>query len=130
MCYRKMKAGAVIMHRLLTPNEMAEADRLTIESGRFSGYALMQRAGAAVAAVILERFPAAGHVDVLCGPGNNGGDGYVIASLLEQSGVDVRLWRSQAPKAGTDAALAADACALPVEELSEFHAEPGTLVVD
>jgi hydroxyethylthiazole kinase-like uncharacterized protein yjeF len=118
------------MHRLLTPNEMAEADRLTIESGRFSGHVLMQRAGAAVAAVILERFPAASHVDVLCGPGNNGGDGYVIASLLEQSGVDVRLWRSQAPKAGTDAALAADACALPVEELSEFHAEPGTLVVD
>ena len=118
------------MHRLLTPNEMAEADRLTIESGRFSGYALMQRAGAAVAAVILERFPAASHVDVLCGPGNNGGDGYVIASLLEQSGVDVRLWRSQAPKAGTDAALAADACALPARPLSEFHAEPGTLVVD
>lgn len=118
------------MHRLLTPNEMAEADRLTIESGRFSGYALMQRAGAAVAAVILERFPAASRVDVLCGPGNNGGDGYVIASLLKQSGVDVRVWRSQAPKAGTDAALAAEACSLPIGELSAFAAEPGALVVD
>lgn len=118
------------MHRLLTPDEMAEADRLTIEGGRFDGYALMRNAGAAVAAVILERFPATGHVDVLCGPGNNGGDGYVIASVLAQSGVDVLLWRSQAPKAGTDAAMAADACALPVRQLGEFHAEPDTLVVD
>ena len=70
------------MHELLTPAEMAEADRLTIEAGPFDGMALMRRAGAAVAAVVLERYPAASRVHVLCGPGNNGGDGYVVAKLL------------------------------------------------
>ena len=42
------------MHELLTPTEMAEADRLTIEAGPFDGMGLMRRAGAAVAAVVLE----------------------------------------------------------------------------
>ena len=41
------------MHELLTPAEMAEADRLTIEAGPFDGMGLMRRAGAAVAAVVL-----------------------------------------------------------------------------
>ena len=47
------------MHELLTPTEMAEADRLTIEAGPFDGMGLMRRAGSAVAAVVLERYPAA-----------------------------------------------------------------------
>ena len=62
--------------------------------------ALMRRAGQAVAALILERFPDAAGVAVLAGPGNNGGDGYVIAEELRRAGVDVSLWRADAAAAG------------------------------
>jgi hydroxyethylthiazole kinase-like uncharacterized protein yjeF len=119
-----------LTHELLTPKEMGAADRAAIQGGPFDGITLMRNAGAAVASVIMERFAKARHVDVLCGPGNNGGDGYVVASLLGQSGVDVRLWRSEPPRAGTDAALAADACAVAARPLGKFHPGPGGLIVD
>ena len=89
---------------------MAEADRLAIAAGPFDGMALMRRAGAAVAAVVLERYPAASPVHVLCGPGNNGGDGYVVGAAAAEAGVDVAVWRADAPRAGSDAAMAAAEC--------------------
>lgn len=117
-------------HELLTPREMAEADRLSIAAGPFDGPALMERAGAAVAAVVLKRFPAASRVDVFCGPGNNGGDGYVIARLFAEAGVTVGLWRSGAPRPGTDAAGAAAACQLNAQPIEDFTPAPGSVVVD
>ncbi|PBB85849.1 NAD(P)H-hydrate dehydratase [Mesorhizobium sp. WSM3876] len=117
-------------NELLSPAEMAEADRLAISEGPLDGYGLMRRAGEAVAAVVLERYPAATRVHVLCGPGNNGGDGYVVARLLAESGVDVALWVSGEPRAGSDAAIAAADCALERRPLSAFAAEPGSVVVD
>ncbi len=74
---------------LLTTKEMAQADRLTIEGGT-SGPALMARAGLAVSAEIRRRYPP-GDLAVLCGPGNNGGDGFVVASHLARAGWRVRL---------------------------------------
>ncbi|MBZ9821773.1 NAD(P)H-hydrate dehydratase [Mesorhizobium sp. CA4] len=117
-------------NELLSPAEMAEADRLAIAAGPLDGYRLMQRAGEAVAAVVLARYPGAKRVHVLCGPGNNGGDGYVVARLLAEAGVDVALWKSGKPRAGSDAALAAADCALERHPLSAFTAEAGSLVVD
>jgi ADP-dependent NAD(P)H-hydrate dehydratase / NAD(P)H-hydrate epimerase len=68
---------------------MAQADRLTIAAGT-PGILLMQRAGDAVAAAITSRFtPRA--VSVLCGPGNNGGDGFVAAVALARAGWSVRV---------------------------------------
>ncbi len=73
---------------ILLPDQMSEADRLTIEGG-IPGYDLMEKAGEAVARAaqdLLEEqtgSSASGMVCILCGPGNNGGDGLVAARLLE-----------------------------------------------
>ncbi len=74
---------------LLRVEQMAEADRLAIAAGT-PGTLLMQNAGEAVAREIQRRFtPCA--VSVVCGPGNNGGDGFVAAAALAQSGWPVRV---------------------------------------
>ncbi|HEX9188185.1 MAG TPA: NAD(P)H-hydrate epimerase, partial [Vicinamibacteria bacterium] len=67
---------------VLTADEMRRADRRTIEEVGLPGPVLMENAGAAVARVVAERFPAARRVVVLCGRGNNGGDGFVVARRL------------------------------------------------
>lgn len=76
------------MLELLTPVEMAQADRLTIEGG-IPGPELMDRAGAAATALLRAEWPEARHILILMGPGNNGGDGAVIARLLTAEGLQV-----------------------------------------
>ena len=66
----------------LTAEEMRRADRRTIDEVGLPGPVLMENAGAAVARVVDERFPGARRIVVLCGRGNNGGDGFVVARRL------------------------------------------------
>lgn len=117
-------------NELLTPDEMGETDRRAIAAGPLSGMDLMRNAGAAAAAVALQRFPAAPRVHVLCGPGNNGGDGYVAAARLAEAGVAVSLWALGEPRPGTDAAIARAECPLDVQPLDRFACAADELVID
>lgn len=67
---------------MLTADEMRRADTYTISEVGLPGVVLMENAGAAVARVVEERFPAARDVVVLCGRGMNGGDGFVVTRRL------------------------------------------------
>lgn len=117
-------------YEILTPDEMATVDRKAIARGPLPGIRLMQNAGVGVARLVLERYPQASRAHVLCGPGNNGGDGYVIARLLDEAGVPVSVWADAAPRAGSDAALAAADYSGPVRGLAAFTPGSGSVVID
>ena len=84
------------MTELLTSAQMRAIERAAIESGAVTGLTLMERAGAGVVAAILAEWPALTEgphrAVVLCGPGHNGGDGFVVARLLHQRGWEVQLF--------------------------------------
>lgn len=93
---------------LYTAAQVRELDRAAIEAAGIAGYELMCRAGAALAQCVARRWPQARRVCVLCGPGNNGGDGYVLARLLRDGGIDAQvLWVSDPARLRGDAATAA-----------------------
>jgi NAD(P)H-hydrate epimerase len=75
--------------KLLTAEQMREADRLTTERYGIASLALMDRAGAAVADVLREACPDLDtrRIVVFCGKGNNGGDGFVAARILQERGL-------------------------------------------
>jgi hydroxyethylthiazole kinase-like uncharacterized protein yjeF len=75
---------------LLTNAEMVAAERLTMQAGT-PGITLMERAGAAVADLVAGFAREGARIAVLCGPGNNGGDGFIAARLLQDRGFAVAL---------------------------------------
>lgn len=113
---------------LLSPEEMGRADRAAIAGG-VPGIVLMENAGWAVARAARARF-APGRTLVLCGPGNNGGDGYVVARRLAEIGWPVSVAALAPPKPGTDAALAAARWHGPTAPFSPDEAARATLVID
>ncbi|WP_006748881.1 NAD(P)H-hydrate dehydratase [Thioalkalivibrio paradoxus] len=89
---------------------MRELDRRAMARPGMGGGALMERAGAALLDALTDAFPGARRLGVLCGPGNNGGDGYVLARLAAASGWAVTVHGSAGgADAASDGARAAEA---------------------
>lgn len=114
---------------LLTSAQMDDADRLAVGAGA-RGIDLMEAAGAAAAVAIGGRWPMR-PVTVLCGPGNNGGDGFVVARHLAEAGWPVKLASMSAREAlKGDAAHAAGVWKGPIEPFSATALDGAGLVVD
>ena len=91
-----MEYGAFRMSELLTAAQMRAIEQAAIDSGSVSGLELMERAGRGVVAAVFKEWPELSRSScravVLCGPGNNGGDGFVVARLLKEWGWEVEVF--------------------------------------
>lgn len=123
--------------KLLSAAQIRELDRATIAEQRTTSTALMERAATALAGWLHRRYtPAeAGEILLLCGPGNNGGDGLALARLLYLGGYAVRLALLPAAKYADDYEYnhhvlpkVISVLVLNAEKMPEI--QPGTLVVD
>jgi hydroxyethylthiazole kinase-like uncharacterized protein yjeF len=114
---------------LMRVAQMAEADRLTIAEGT-AGVVLMQNAGEAVAEEIMQRWSPC-RVCVMCGPGNNGGDGFVVARVLAAAGWPVRIaLLGSSERLTGDAKIHAARWAGPIESLAAAAIGDAELAVD
>lgn len=99
--------GAVVTV-ILTAEEMRAVERAAMSGGEVTGLELMERAGRGVVEAIFENWPdlasTSHRAHVLCGPGNNGGDGFVVARLLKEWG-----WEVEASLLGSPGKLPPDA---------------------
>ncbi|MFC0336223.1 NAD(P)H-hydrate epimerase [Kushneria avicenniae] len=82
--------------RLYSAGQVQALDQSTIAQG-VPGFTLMMQAGRAALDEIVRRWPAARRLCILCGGGNNGGDGYVVAALARRQGLEVQLLALRAP---------------------------------
>ena len=107
-------------------------DREAINSLQLAGGELMERAGTAAYGVICRRWPGISTLNVVCGPGNNGGDGYILARLAHQAGMRVTVSQVVSPKTD-DAQRAFDQLGLQgitVEPLNFETIREAELIVD
>ena len=93
--------------KIVTAAEMREIDRITTEKYGVPSLTLMENAGSAVAEFVLQEYPEAKRIGVICGKGNNGGDGLVAARKLHEAGkqVEVLLLADPAELKGDAAAM-------------------------
>src|SRR5208283_2646442 len=77
--------------KIVTATEMREIDRATSQRFGVPSLTLMENAGSAVANFVISQYPSAERVGVICGKGNNGGDGFVAARKLHGAGKGVRV---------------------------------------
>ena len=107
-------------------------DREAIRSLQLAEGELMERAGTAAYGVICRRWPGISSLNVVCGPGNNGGDGYILARLAHQAGIKVTVSQVVSPKTD-DAQHAFDQLSLQgvtVEQLNSETIGEAELIVD
>src|SRR2546423_14811945 len=77
--------------KIVSAAEMRDIDRVTSSKYKVPSLTLMENAGSAVAEYILQHYPECNSVGVICGKGNNGGDGFVSARRLHEAGKSVRV---------------------------------------
>ncbi|MET1027239.1 MAG: NAD(P)H-hydrate dehydratase [Dongiaceae bacterium] len=119
---------AVLSLRVVSAQEMRLAEQNAFKAG-LASFTAMERAGRAVATAICARWETRPTV-VLCGPGNNGGDGYIVAALLRQAGWPVTV-TALAPPASPDAVRAAADWTDPVVAIEKvIWPGPEGLIVD
>jgi NAD(P)H-hydrate epimerase len=113
--------------KITTADEMRKIDRATTERFGVPSLTLMENAGSAIARFILQRYPEANRVTVICGKGNNGGDGFVVARKLHRAGrvVEVLLLTSRTELKGDALAMFERLPLRPIEVTSpqELEAE-------
>ena len=115
---------------IITPTEMSAIDSDAARSG-IDSFALMTSAGQAVSAAALRLYPQALRFAVLCGPGNNGGDGYIAATALQCSGAEVSVYAlGDTARLQGDAAHARLQWTRNIETLAAYRPEPGDVVID
>ena len=123
----------VVLRPLYRAEQVRELDRRTIAQG-IEGFALMQRAATAAWQSLKARWPGVKRVSVLCGGGNNGGDGHVLAALAAVAGVEVQRIALKPPEAlKGDAARAAEmatAAGVGIEPWRKGIALSGEVIVD
>jgi ADP-dependent NAD(P)H-hydrate dehydratase / NAD(P)H-hydrate epimerase len=95
---------------LYSAAQVRELDRRAVEHHGIPGAELMARAGAAIVRAVRVRWPRAKRLAVVCGPGNNGGDGYVAARLARQAGLDPVVFTVGKRAPAGDAAAARAEC--------------------
>lgn len=83
----------ILPNCLYRAEQVRELDRLAIEEFGIPGFTLMRRAGKACFRALLRHWPDARRLVVVCGGGNNAGDGYIIAGLAARQGLEVHLWQ-------------------------------------
>lgn len=83
--------------KIVTSSEMREIDRVTTERFGVPSLTLMENAGAAVADFVASHYPSAKRLGVICGKGNNGGDGFVAARKLEENGREAQVFLLSEP---------------------------------
>jgi NAD(P)H-hydrate epimerase len=96
--------------KIYRASQVRKLDQLAIANYELPGSTLMERAGKACFDMLVKRWPNAKRVAVLCGTGNNGGDGFVIARLLKEAGIEVAVYQAgDKQKIGGDALVARNA---------------------
>jgi NAD(P)H-hydrate epimerase len=84
--------------KLYRAEQVRELDRTAIEQHGIPGLELMRRAGQAAFGIVRQRWPDVCCIAVFCGSGNNGGDGYVVARLALQAGLEATVYTLAAPE--------------------------------
>lgn len=109
---------------LYRAEDVRELDRIAINQFGMPGFALMSAAGLAAFQLLQDRWPEARSINVFCGVGNNGGDGFIIASLAKRSGLPVKvILLGDAAKLKGDALLAYQQCQGDKVAIVPFEAE-------
>lgn len=121
------------MHSVKTPiyqtQQIREFERLAEERFSLSSQSLMLRAGKAACDFLFKRWPQAKKITFFCGSGNNGGDGYILAELAYQRGIQVTIWqvgslenmKSEAAKAALKLCREAELPMYPFNEMADLN---------